>query len=302
MMRFSLGLIVILALSFTAQAQESTTDTTNTSPWKFKGLSGLNMTQVGLSNWNGGGTSALSVTLLGAYSATYTKGKTRWHNSLNAAYGIQYTEELGNRKTDDRIEFVSKYGRTAFKKWRYTSVFNFTSQFQPGFQYPTDTTRVRISDWLAPGYINFSIGLEEQTTEWLTVFVSPLSAKVTVVQDEALSARGAFGVDSNKTARFELGGMIRVGIDATLMENVSYQSTLQLFSNYTENPENIDVNWDNLISFKVNKFLSTSLSVTVIYDDDIDIPVDLDDDGTVDIEAPRTQIKQVLSLGVQYQF
>ncbi|MGB0166114.1 MAG: DUF3078 domain-containing protein, partial [Luteibaculum sp.] len=235
-------------------------------------------------------------------SAKYQKGKTTWETTINAAYGIQNTEETGVRKTDDKLEFASKYGRDAFGKWHYTSLLNFRSQFQPGYQFPNDTTRIKISDWLAPGYVNFSVGLENETWEWLRVYISPLSAKVTIVMDDDLSAAGAFGVDTNKTARFELGGLLRFAVDAEIMENVSFQSTLELFSNYSENPQNIDVNWDNLISFKINKFLSASISATIIYDHDIKIPIDEDDDGETDYSAPRTQLKEVLSLGVQYKF
>ena len=72
------------------------------------------------------------------------------------------------------------------------------------------------------------------------------------------------------------------------------KSTLELFSNYLKNPENIDVNADVLFTFKVNKWFSASLNWTVIYDHDINIK---GNDGGF---GPRTQFKSVLGLGVSY--
>ena len=292
---YTLSLIFITNFAF------SQADTTK-DPWEFTGLSSLNFTQVALSNWNGGGTSALSANGIGTYSANYTKDKEKWSNTLNIAYGIQRTEETGTRKTDDKLEFVSKYNRTAFKKWSYTSILNFRSQLQPGYSFPEDAEKIRISDWMAPGYLNFSIGLENQPYKWLTIYISPISSKTTFVLDDELSAVGAFGVDANETVRYEFGGLVKLAVDAKLDNNIKYTSSLELFSNYSNNPENIDVNWDNLIAFQINKFLTTSLSFTLIYDDDIKLPIDSNDDGETDYSAPRTQIKQVLSIGVQYKF
>lgn len=285
-------------LSYNSFAQQDTTK----GKWEFKGLSSLSFTQVALSNWNGGGQSALSANGLGAYNAKYVHGDETWENTLNVSFGIQNNEENGTRKTDDRIEFVSKYGRKAFKKWDYTSLLNFRSQFQPGYNYPADAEKIKISDWMAPGYLNLSIGLENQPYEWLTIYISPVSAKTTFVLDPGLSAKGAFGVDTNETMRVEIGGLFKLAVDASIAENVQYTSTLELFSNYVENPENIDVNWDNLFAFKINEYLSASFSLTVIYDDDIKLPIDTNDDGETDYSAPRTQLRQVLSLGVQYKF
>ena len=93
-----------------------------------------------------------------------------------------------------------------------------------------------------------------------------------------------------------------------IWENISFQTNLDMFSNYSENPQNIDVNWDNLLSLKINDFLSTTITTSLIYDDDIRI-VDKDDAGDPilnefgeETSGPRTQFKYVLALGVQYNF
>lgn len=272
----------------------------DTSKWELGGLVGVNMSQVGLTNWNGGGESSVSATGILQLFAHKRTEKYAFENFLNAAYGIQKTESLGVRKTDDKLDFTSKYGRVLNDNWSYTSLLNFKTQFQPGYQFPNDSTRNKISNFLAPGYIQVSTGFENNSIKGVSIYVSPVTAKFTIVNDEQLSNQGAFGVDSSKTVRSEFGGSVRIGVKVEPMKNVTYSSTLELFSNYTMNPQNIDVNWDQLLSFKVNKYINASISATLIYDHDIKLPIDNNDDGVIDSQGPRTQFKEVISIGLQY--
>ena len=53
---------------------------------------------------------------------------------------------------------------------------------------------------------------------------------------------------------------------------------------------------------KVNKWLSASVSASLIYDDDIDIPLDKNDDGINDNVGPRVQFKEVIGVGLNLTF
>ena len=53
---------------------------------------------------------------------------------------------------------------------------------------------------------------------------------------------------------------------------------------------------------KINDFLSASITTNLIYDDDVKVELDRNDDDVVDGKGPRTQFKEVFSLGIQYQF
>ena len=86
------------------------------------------------------------------------------------------------------------------------------------------------------------------------------------------------------------------------MENITILTKLDLFSNYMDNPQNIDVGWETLLTMKVNKYISATLTTHLIYDDDIDIAVDTDNDGITDETGPRTQFKEVLGIGFTYNF
>jgi len=44
----------------------------------------------------------------------------------------------------------------------------------------------------------------------------------------------------------------------------TFSSKVDLFTNYFKNPQNVVVNWETLLAFKVNKFLS-AVSIPNLY-------------------------------------
>ena len=292
----------LLCATTFVHAQDAINKTSKDSTLTFSGISGLNFSQVALSNWNGGGNNALSIAALLDLQLKKKTTNYTWTNNLSLAYGLQKIEDQDFRKTDDKIEFVSEYKTKAFKKWDYVGNFTFRSQFDKGYNYPTDSTRNLISEFLAPGYFNFSIGLNRNIGKILNVSISPVAGKITVVGNDSLAAKGAFGVEDGENIRAEFGGSAKLALNVVIMKNITYKSTLELFSNYANNPGNIDVNWDNLIAIKANKHITTTLSVTMLYDDDIKIAGDDNNDGVDDFYGPRVQLKQVFNLGIQYKF
>ena len=279
--------------------------------WKTGGVASLNLTQVSLTNWSAGGENSLSINGILSLFANLKKGNSTWDNSLDLSYGILQQGSDDIRKTDDKIDFTSKYGQKAFKNWYYAGLVNFKSQMTAGYNYPDDSTE--ISNFLAPGYVLGAIGLDYKPSEVFTFFISPITMKMTIVNDQTLADAGAFGVDaavyddfgtllsSGKTTRSEYGGYLRALFKKDIMKNVNLQSKLELFSNYEE-AAYVDVNWEVLIAMKVNKYISATLSTQLIYDHDIDIAVDNNNDGIIDGVGPRTQFKEVLGVGISYKF
>jgi hypothetical protein len=51
------------------------------------------------------------------------------------------------------------------------------------------------------------------------------------------------------------------------MTNVSLENILSVYSNYIEKPENIDLDYQINVVMKINRYLSTNLSMQAIYDD-----------------------------------
>lgn len=269
--------------------------------WTSGGMLSLTFAQVSLTNWAAGGQNSISINGLANMYINYLKGNTGWENRLDLGYGIQKQGKENNWiKMDDKIELMSKYGRKAAKYWYYSALLSFKSQMAPGYNYPDDSTK--ISNFLSPGYILAAIGMDFKTSNNFSAFIAPFTAKITIVNDKNLSDIGAFGVDSGKTFRSEYGGYIRIFYKKNIQENITIQSKLDLFSNYLHNPQNIDINWEALLTIKISKLITMNLSTTLLYDDDIKVPVDRNDDGIAESEGVRTQFKEVLGIGFSYNF
>lgn len=277
--------------SFFSFAQESA----DTSYWKRNGKAGLNFSQSHLSNWAAGGQSALNTLGLLNYVANYSRDNIMWDNALDMNLGYSIIGESKAIKTDDKFEFNSKYGKKATEKLFYSIGFSLKSQFTDGFDYKTDSTNP-ISRFFAPGYITLGAGMDWIPNEHFSITFAPITGRVTIVADQTLADAGAFGVEPGENLRFELGAKTTFKVSGEIAKNVLLGSKLELFSDYLEKPQNVDVDWQTSITMKVNSWLNANISAHLIYDDDITI---MDKDGN---SGPRTQFKEVLSVGLSYSF
>lgn len=286
------------------------------SPWKKGGLLGLNFSQTYLSNWQGGGQNAINGTLLLNAFANYKKDKWTWDNTVDAAYGLTRLGEEGVlQKTDDRIEINSKLGHTTpVLNTYWAAMVNFKTQWDAGYDYGQNPSPL-ISNPFAPAYVIAGLGIDYKPSKNFSAYISPVTSKTTIVNNQRLANAGSFGVTPavydtdgttiltpGETIRYEVGGFLKMQYTKDVMTNVKLTTKLDLFSNYLNNPQNIDVNWETLIGMKINKFLSASLSTNLIYDDDIKLAYDNNGDGIIDGKGPRVQFKEVFALGLQFQF
>lgn len=287
----------MLVLPWLGHAQ---TPADSTRHWSKGGSLSANFSQVSLTNWVAGGKSSASGTFLANLFAKYQNDKVSWENTLDLGYGLLKEQDNKLIKSDDKIDFSSKYGYQATGKLFYSVLFSFRSQFTKGYKYPDRENP--ISKFLAPGYFTLALGLDYKPNDHFSLFVSPLTGKLTVVNDVTLSHQGAFGVDPDRKSRWELGAFLKTTMKYEVVKNVTLESKFDLFSNYLDQPENIDVHWDVLVNMKVNKHLSANLITNLIYDNDIKIPVDQDGDGTVEATGPRVQFKELFGVGLNLSF
>ena len=283
-------LVALFSLSLVSFAQDAEEQLDG---WKKGGVMTLSFSQVAMDNWAAGGENSISGVAFFKGFANYTKGNHTWDNTLNLGYGVQKQADADWYKNDDKLEFSSKYGQQATEHWYYSALVDFKTQFTEGYASSTDDDH--ISNFFAPAYTNIAVGMDYKPNDNFTVFISPVSGKMTFVTDTALSNAGSFGVDAGDKFRAEFGAFVKVAYRTELMENVTYSTTLDLFSNYLNNPQNIDLNWDNLVTFKINKYLNASLMFTMIFDDDIEF--DLDDNGN---GTTKVQWKEMFGLGISY--
>ena len=306
-----LSITSMLALGQVTEGEKKlrTQSTDTTMGWKKGGLVSANLAQTSLTNWAAGGEGSISVNGLLSVFANLKKGKSVWDNSLDLGYGLMKQGSESFRKTDDKIDFLSKYGREAFKDFYYAALLNFKTQMTPGWNYDADP-KEKISDLFAPAYLLIAMGLDYKPNAYFSAFIAPLTGKFTFVTDDALSDAGAFGVTPGETIKSELGGYIRSiftknDFKGEFMKNISFTTKIDLFSNYLENPQNIDVNWETLLGMKVNNYITVSFNTLLIYDDNIKVAFDKNDNGTIETgEGIRSKIqfKEILGVGLSYKF
>ncbi|MGB3526244.1 MAG: DUF3078 domain-containing protein [Flavobacteriales bacterium] len=315
-----ISMAVLLAVSNVVNAQEdkeqrdaavavmqakSEADTTG-KLWKTGGTFQLNMSQVSLTNWSAGGYSSVSGVGLFNGFANRKKGRHAWDNSLVLAYGLLAQDGVDPVKTDDRIELNTKYGYELKKAWYLAALAQFKTQFTEGVDAKTGT---RISDFMAPGYLILGLGIDNKPSENFSAFISPATAKFTFVQDQDLADAGAFGVEAatyddlgaklsnGENSLFEFGGYVKLMYTQDIAKNINFLTRADFFSNYLNDPQNIDVNWETLFTFKVNEWFAATLSTLLIYDDDTQI---MKPWGDTDLQyvGKGTQFKETIGLGI----
>lgn len=307
----AIAITAFSAITFFSTAQ--TADTTKY--WTKGGVFAFNFNQVSFTNWAAGGENTLSGTGILSVFENYKKNKTTWDNSLDLAYGILKSGTV-IKKNDDKIDLSSKFGHVAIDKWYFAGLVNFKSQFTEGFDY-TKTPKSKISNFLAPAYVLISLGMDYKPNADFSLYISPATGKITIVSDKSLADAGAYGVEkatydlttgqlltAGKQVRYEFGSYLTMKYQKDIMKSVNFKTKLDLFSNYSHNPQNVDVNWDVVIGMKVNKYISASIATTLIYDDDIQVPLYKDVAGvkTQTGSGPRTQFREVFGVGFSYKF
>ena len=284
-----LAAICSIILPQAVSAQHMSADST----WIFGGNIGANLNQTSFINWAAGGENTIGGNVLLNYTANYKDNHHIWDNRLELAYGINNTETTGSRKTNDKIYLSSLYGYEFAKNLYFSGLFNFQSQFTKGYTYDKDLNTTLVSAFMAPGYLTLGGGLTWIPKKWLTSTFTPVTWREVYVVNTQLSSEGAYGVTPGHNSFSEVGANLQMEINTDIMKNVNLYSRLILFSNYKENPENIDVNLEVQINMTINKWLSAYVSANMIYDDDINI---IKDNGSI---GPALQFKEALGIGLQ---
>lgn len=310
---FTLTIFVIAGITMSVSGQvtdqEKTLRTLSTDSiegWNVGGLFGVNLAQASLTNWAAGGQNSLAVNSLFSMFANYKRGTSAWDNLLDMGYGIlKQGKNSDYIKTNDKFDFTSKYGQKMVGNVYLAALINFRTQFAEGFDYARDTAR--ISDFLAPAYFLAALGLDYKPNNYFSAFFAPVTLKLTIVNSKRLSDAGAYGVTPGDRSRSEFGGYVRLvytrsNFASEFLKNVSFITKVDLFSDYAHNPQNIDVNWETVIAFNINKYLAVNFNTQLLYDDDINISVDSNGDGVVDKSGPRTQFKEILGVGLALKF
>lgn len=282
-MKKTLLSFVFLLTVVAVNAQEITKD--NTKLWTKKGNISLLFNQSSYNKqWLGGGTSNIAGNFGLNYDFNYKKGAVVWDNKFILAYGL--SKIRGNEKTaktDDRLELNSLWGKKAKGDWYYSLFFNFKTQMDSG----SDKDDLTISHFFSPAYFQFGPGMLWKKSNNLSVNFSPATAKLILVHKHFTDFGPSFGVLQGDNSRFEFGASISAIYKFNVMANVSIENRLNLYSNYLDNPQNVDIDYQMNLVMRINKYLSANVVLRTIYDDN-------------SIQA--VQVSEVFGLGVNYGF
>ena len=267
--------------------------------WTKGGVFNLNLSQGASRNWAAGAEKfSCSINALANTFAYYKRYRNVWDNTLNVQYGIVNATSIGTRKNDDRFDLLSRYGYqlgdTATSKWYLSALTNLRTQMTTGYNYTVDPKR-KNSALFAPAYLLVSPGIMYKPNATFDVFLSPVTSRWVIVNDKNKDIRRLFNfTDTSKMAINEIGAFLTANLKKDLAKNISLASRLDLFSNYKNNPQNIDVFWTNTLGFKVNKYIGVSYNFDLIYDHD-----------TKNVETGGllgTQLKSLIGIGFTANF
>jgi len=275
--------------------------------WKRGGDFALNFSQTSLSNWSAGGEKSLSFSSVANLFANYKKNKVIWENYAFMAYGMI---KAGNRKSvknNDQINFGSRAGYQMAENWYYTAALLGKSQFATGYKYTsTDTTYT--SNFLAPAFLYLSLGLDYKPSDQLFISFAPAMGKATYVRSNVHEVLVSSGmpedlINDGKRSRYEFGAGIVLRLNGSYFaKKVTYSSQLELFSNYFDKPQNIDVIWDFQFRCALSKYVSAGVRLNMIYFDSQKTFSINPQTGITETHGPKLQVKEYFDIGLYYSF
>ncbi len=270
-------------------AQEVATDSAvveTPKNWSIEGQNTLMLNQAAFSNWVGGGASNVGWLVGVNYNFTYQKDKDLWENNIILGYGRNNTQGLGNRKTQDNINISTNYGRAISKNWYASAGSSFISQFDNGYADGNNPSAAKISSFMAPGYLNIGAGFTYKPNEDFTLTLRPANARMTFVLDKDLQYKGNYGLKNDGDSMlFQFGFYADASYKVKLMENIHLTNKAWLFSNYLDHPERIVMGYSGILNLKINKYISSNITLDLVYDHN---------------QIRKVQLKQTLGLGFAY--
>jgi hypothetical protein len=249
------------------QAAKVNADTSKHYGWNHTASGALNLTQVSFKDWVAGGSNTLAYSVVLQGSSVLTSERTVWTNNYKFAFGQARLGDQGLRKTDDDIYIESLL---IYKMGTYVNPYGavtLRTQFAPGYNYDTKPESV-VSRLFDPAYVTQSAGMEYKP-------VPEFSTRVGAALREVVTSQyNQYATDLTTVSE----------LNANVAENIQFVGRLELFAPF-QSFDRIVVRNDYSIVAKVNKYISTGLTLNIIND--------------VNVSA-RTQMKQALALGLTY--
>ena len=278
--------------------------------WKYRSEAAFALNQGAVSNWVKGGESSISVSTDITGFANYANKdiKLSSNNFGRIKFGLLKSGDSDIRKNLDLLETNSKLNHKAFGKFDLSAVLLFKTQVAKGYSY-TKTDTILVSRFFNPAILTAGIGLDYKPDKTTSINFSPLSYKGTFVPDTARIDQTKYGVASDKKARNEPGLSFMITNEFKPLKTVSVTNRLQLFTNYINNPQNIDIDWEMIVTASLNWFTDVRFNTHLIFDDDTKTPLfDKDKQPVIDPSTgrqkstARIQFKELIGFSFVFRF
>ena len=264
--------------------------------WNLSGKFTFLGNQSSYSYWTAGGQTSVSGTIKIDYDFNYDKDGWNWDTKLITAYGLN---SIGGskflKKTDDKLEINSllgkKFTNNLIGNWSYSSFINFKTQWTKGYRFRKNSQgeeeRTELTRFFSPAYLQVGVGLYWKKNKDFWINMAPFTGRLIIVNryftNNLEDNKRYFGVKKGTNSRFELGASIRSFFKFELVENVFVTNRISLYSDYLDNPANIDLDYTINTIMKVNKYLTTNLIIQFIYDHN---------------SVKRLQVREVMGIGI----
>jgi len=269
-------LIICILFAIGFQGQEKEVDSTKVEGWKKSGLTSLIVNQTAFSNWVSGGENSIAATLSVDYNINYYKNGWSWDTKIIGSFGINKNSDSKYfKKIDDRIEINSLIGKKFIEKFSFSSFLNFKTQFAKGFKYSNPSEDIEIKEettrFLSPAYLQIGVGVYWKENNSLWVNMAPITGRLILASkkftDNLENDEEYFGIPKGEISRFELGASISAFYKFEVIENIQLEQRINLYSDYLEQAENIDIDYTITAFMKINDYLSTNLIIQCLYDE-----------------------------------
>jgi hypothetical protein len=262
-------------------------------PWLCKANSLLQFSQnVASDNWYQGGNSTMSVLGMLTGQLNYDNKKFiqwenygEWRMGFNSVFNDPNALRSVNTN-DDNFKINSKLGVKAGGNLFYSGSVDFSTQFFKNYKSLSSTELQ--SSFLTPVRLNIGMGLDYKYKKLFSVMISPVAYKYIFVNDITNVSPNLFGIQNGDHILSEIGSSLKAQCSVSPFRELQVDSRLNFYTNY----EKVEIDWEIVGNFTINRYLSTRLLINPRYD------------NTVILAAGETagiQFKELLSFGFAYK-
>ena len=243
------------------------------------------------SNWYQGGNSNFAFLSIITGETNYDNRKNiQWDNRFEWRTGL--SSIIGNTKrkvmiNDDILRYNTKFGLKAGGNWYYSVSGELSTQLFDSYKSITsDEFKGRL---FTPVRANLGVGMDYKYKKIFSLMLAPVAFKYIYMSDKANVNPNLFGIKKGENQLKQIGSSFRAQLNIVPARNWNLDSKLTFYTDYKK----VEIDWEIVNNFIINRFLTTRISINPRYDNTIILK-----NG----EKTKIQLKELMSIGFSYRF